>query len=94
MVMKYACSLFICKNTLITSNAISILTLSEGLFTNKLSLLTIIFPFASNTHTPFFFCLCEDFHMYNPAPYPHNPNRPIYPNPKLNPIQTQTFKPS
>lgn len=62
MVMKYACSLFICKNTLITSNAISILTLSECLFTNKLNLLTI-FPFASHTHTHFFFYLCEDFHI-------------------------------
>lgn len=51
MVMKYACVLFICKNTLINPNAISILTLSECIFTNKLSLLTHVSPFASNTHT-------------------------------------------
>lgn len=49
--MKYACMLFICKNTLINPNAISILTLSECIFTNKLSLLTHVFPSASNTHT-------------------------------------------
>lgn len=32
--------------------------------------------------------------MYYPFPNPNHLHRPTYPNPKLNHIQTRTFKPS